>query len=156
MSLHKEISFEDEICGHLAAHGWFHADGDAAVYDRSRALFPPDLIAWVKATQDTAWDALSKNHGTVAQGVLLDRIRKQLDDRGTLGVLRHGIELIGLRRPIALAQFKPAMAMNPDIIARHAATTGCGSCGRSAIPQRVRTASTLCCSSTGCRSPPPS
>ena len=24
MSLHKEISFEDEICGHLAANGWFY------------------------------------------------------------------------------------------------------------------------------------
>jgi type I restriction enzyme R subunit len=121
MNLHKEISFEGEICGHLAAHGWIQAEGDAALYDRSRAVFPPDLISWVKTTQDTAWDALSKNHGTVAQGVLLDRIRKQLDDRGTLDVLRHGVELIGLRRPIALAQFKPAMTMNPDIVARYAA-----------------------------------
>ena len=53
--------------------------------------------------------------------MLLDRIRKQLDDRGTLDVLRHGVELIGLRQPIALAQFKPALAMNPDILARYAA-----------------------------------
>ena len=53
--------------------------------------------------------------------MLLDRVRKQLDDRGTLDVLRHGVELIGLRHPIALAQFKPAMAMNPDIVARYAA-----------------------------------
>jgi hypothetical protein len=27
VNLHKEISFEDEICGHLAAHGWFQASG---------------------------------------------------------------------------------------------------------------------------------
>jgi type I restriction enzyme R subunit len=64
MSLHKEISFEDEICGHLAAHGWFHDEGDAALYDRSRAVFGPDLIAWVQATQESAWDTLAKNHGT--------------------------------------------------------------------------------------------
>jgi type I restriction enzyme R subunit len=121
MSLQKEISFENEICGHLSAHGWLHAEGDAALYDRSRALFPPDLIAWVQTTQDVAWDTLTKNHGAGAQAVLLDRIRKQLDDRGMLDVLRHGVELIGLRRPIALAQFKPAMAMNPDIVARYAA-----------------------------------
>ena len=121
MSLHKEISFEDEICGHLAAHGWLHVEGDAALYERPRALFAPDLIAWAQATQNTAWDALAKNHGAGAQGVLFDRVRKQLDDRGTLDVLRHGVELIGLRRPIALAQFKPAMAMNPDIVARYAA-----------------------------------
>ena len=47
MSVHKEISFEDEICGHLAAHGWLYEVGDAAAYDRARALFPPDLVAWV-------------------------------------------------------------------------------------------------------------
>ena len=121
MSLHKEISFEDEICGYLAANGWLYVEGDAALYDRARALFPSDLIAWVQATQPKAWDTLVKNHGTGAQAMLLDRIRKQLDDRGTLDVLRHGVDLIGLRHPIVLAQFKPAMAMNPDIMARYAA-----------------------------------
>ncbi|UPT97680.1 type I restriction endonuclease [Bradyrhizobium barranii subsp. apii] len=121
MSLHKEISFEDEICSYLAAHGWLHAEGDAALYDRPRALFPSDLIAWVQATQPTAWQMLSKNHGASAEGILLDRIRKQLDDRGSLDVLRHGVELIGLRQPIAVAQFKPALAMNADILARYAA-----------------------------------
>jgi hypothetical protein len=30
MSLHKEISFETEICEHLAANGWLYAEGDAA------------------------------------------------------------------------------------------------------------------------------
>ena len=121
MSLHKEISFEDEICGYLAANGWLYVEGDAALYDRARALFPSDLIAWVQATQPEAWETLVKNHGAGAEAMLLDRIRKQLDDRGTLDVLRHGVELIGLRHPIALAQFKPAMAMNPDIMARYAA-----------------------------------
>jgi type I restriction enzyme, R subunit len=121
MSLHKEISFEDEICEQLATHGWFYDEGDAANYDRSRALFPPDLAAWVQATQPKAWESLVKNHGAAAQSVLLDRLRKQLDDRGTLDVLRHGVELIGLRAPIGLAQFKPAMAMNPEIVARYVA-----------------------------------
>jgi type I restriction enzyme R subunit len=121
MSLHKEISFEAEICGHLAAHGWLYAEGDAALYDRGRALFAPDLMAWVQATQPTAWQTLAKNHGTNAEPILLDRIRKQLDDRGSLDVLRHGIELIGVRQPIALAQFKPALAMNPDIMERYSA-----------------------------------
>jgi type I restriction enzyme R subunit len=119
MSLHKEISFEDEICDHLAAQGWLYEPGDAAHYDRSHALFAPDLIAWVQAAQPPAWEALTKNHGAAAETVLLDRVRKQLDDRGTLDVLRHGVEMIGLRQPLVLAQFKPATAMNPDIVARY-------------------------------------
>jgi type I restriction enzyme R subunit len=36
MSLHKEISFELEICQHLASHGWLYAEGDAASYDRTQ------------------------------------------------------------------------------------------------------------------------
>jgi len=121
MSLHKEISFEDEICASLAAHGWRYEANVAVSYDRARALFPPDLVAWLEATQPQAWEALTKNHGAAAEKVLFDRIRKQLDDRGTLDVLRHGVEMIGLKQPIALAQFKPALAMNPDILARYAA-----------------------------------
>ena len=37
MSLHKEISFETEICEHLGANGWLYAHGDATGYDRARA-----------------------------------------------------------------------------------------------------------------------
>lgn len=120
-NLHQEIHLETEICEHLAAHGWLYAEGDAADYDRGRALFPADVIAWVQATQPRAWDALHKNHGAQAVDVLLGRLRDSINQRGTLDVLRHGIELIGLRQPLTLAQFKPALAMNPDILTRYAA-----------------------------------
>jgi len=64
---------------------------------------------------------LNKNHGAQAADVLLGRLRDSINQRGTLDVLRHGIEMIGLRQPLALAQFKPALAMNPDILVRYAA-----------------------------------
>ena len=125
MSLHKEISFELEICQHLASHGWLYSEpgahGDAAGYDRARALFPADVLTWVQATQPQAWETLTKNHGAKADDTLLTRLRDQLDQRGTLDVLRHGIELLGLRAPLKLAEFKPALAINPDILARYAA-----------------------------------
>ncbi|RWP12297.1 MAG: type I restriction endonuclease subunit R [Mesorhizobium sp.] len=119
MSLHKEISFEVEVCDHLAANGWLYIEGDAAAYDRTRALFSADVVAWVKASQSKAWDTLTKSHGAAAEPLLLDRIRKQLDERGTLDVIRQGVEMIGLRAPLALAQFRPALAMNADILARY-------------------------------------
>lgn len=118
--LHREIHFETEICDYLAANGWLYSS-DGAGYDRARALFPADVIAYVQTTQPQAWAALQKNHGAGAEAVLLDRVRKSLDDRGTLEVLRHGVEMIGLRQPLALAQFKPALAMNPNILAKYAA-----------------------------------
>ena len=119
--LHKEINFEGEICDHLAANGWLYAANDAAGYDRARALFSADVLAWVQDTQPKAWDVLEKNHGAQAADVLLDRLRDSLNQRGTLDVLRHGIELLGLRQPLMLAQFKPALAMNPDILVKYAA-----------------------------------
>ena len=121
MSLHKEVSFETEVCQHLKANGWFYAEADATKYDRTRALFSSDVLAWVQDAQPTAWEALSKNHGAKAGETLLARLREQLDKRGTLDVLRHGIELLGLKQPLKLAEFKPAFGLNPDILARYAA-----------------------------------
>ncbi len=123
--IHKESQFETDICNHLGAHGWLYAppggEGDAKGYDTARALFPADLLAWVQATQPQAWEALSKSHGVAASAMLLDRLRKALDERGTLEVLRVGIDLLGLKAPLKLAQFKPALAMNPELQARYAA-----------------------------------
>jgi type I restriction enzyme R subunit len=121
MTLHLEIKFEDDICNHLAANGWLYAEKDAQYYDRARALYPADVIAWVQAAQPQAWEALNKSHGANAENTLLDRLRKQLDDRGTLDVLRNGIELLGLKQKLTLAQFKPALAMNEGLQARYAA-----------------------------------
>jgi type I restriction enzyme R subunit len=119
-NLHREIHFETEVCEHLAAHDWHYAANDAASYDRTRALFPADVVAWVQETQPKAWEALSKSHGKQAAEVLLGRLRDSINQRGTLDVLRHGIELLGLRQPLSLAQFKPALTMNPDILANYA------------------------------------
>ncbi len=121
MSIHQEITFENEICQHLGNHGWLYAEGDAAGYDRARALFPADVVAWAKETQPKAWEALVKNHGALAEETLLGRLRDQLNQRGTLDVLRQGIELLGLKQPLKLAEFKPALGINPDILARYVA-----------------------------------
>lgn len=119
MSLHKEVNFEIEICEHLAANGWMYSEGDGEYYDRDRALFAPDLLDWIQSTQPQAWEVISKNHGSQAGEILLSRLRHSLDARGTLDVLRHGIEIIGLRQPLPLAQFKPAMSINPEIVAKY-------------------------------------
>ncbi len=125
MPLHTEIEFERDICQHLAAHGWLYAEpgaeGDARSWDTPRALYPPDVLAWLQASQAQAWAQLSKLHGAAAEAVVLERLRKALDEQGTLAVLRHGVELVGLKAPLKLAQFKPALAMNAELQARYAA-----------------------------------
>ncbi len=120
-TLHREIHFEAEICATLSAQGWLYTDDDAALYDRARALFSQDVLEWVQATQPKAWEILTKNHDTQAGEVLLTRLRDSINQRGTLDVVRHGIELLGLRQPLTMAQFKPAFGLNPDILQRYAA-----------------------------------
>ncbi|EPY02317.1 type I restriction endonuclease subunit R [Magnetospirillum fulvum] len=119
--LHREIAFEDDICAHLAANGWLYDPADASAYDRARALFPADVLAWVRDTQPKAWEALVRAHGAAAETMLLDRLRKQLDDRGTLDVLRVGLEMVGPKEPVRLARFRPSLALNPALEAEYAA-----------------------------------
>ena len=119
MSLHKEIHLEEEICASLAGHGWVYEPCVSAQYDRARALFPEDTIAWMQETQPKAWAALEKGFAGKAAEVLFDRLRNQLDTRGTLDVLRNGIELHPVRGALHLAQFKPASGMNPDLTVKY-------------------------------------
>ncbi len=121
MSLHKEIHFEVEIAEHLGRHGWVYEEGVSAQYDRARALFPEDVIAWVQESQPVAWQALTKGHGLGADTRLLDQLRQNLDTRGTLDVLRNGIEMFPVKSKIALAQFRPASGINAAILTRYAA-----------------------------------
>lgn len=114
--LHREIHFEDAICLHLAGHGWLYTEGDAERYDRDRALFLPDLVAWLEATQPDAWAALGKAHGdSVRLDVLADRLRKCLNERGVLDVLRQGVSLVGARGTLSLLQSRPASGLNPEL-----------------------------------------
>lgn len=121
MNLHQEHHFEQEICQQLAANGWLYAEGDAAGYDREHGLYLPDLKAWLETTQADAWSSLVKTHGAQLDARVAERIRKNLDERGTLDVLRRGVEMVGLKAPLDLVQFRPAFSINPLIEERYAA-----------------------------------
>ncbi len=121
MSIHTEINFENAICEHLANHGWLYTDGDASRYDRARALFPDDVIAWLQESQPDAWDAATKNHGANAGDVIVSRLRDSINQRGTLDVLRNGFEMLGQRSKLSMMQVKPALEINAQIMARYTA-----------------------------------
>jgi len=121
MSLHQERHFETEICADLATQGWLYAEGDAEHYDRTHGLYLPDLLAWIEATQPDSWQRLTKTHGPAAAERIAERVRKNLNERGTLEVLRRGVEMLGLKESLSLVQFKPALAINPLILQHYAA-----------------------------------
>ena len=120
-TLHQEHHFESAICEHLGQNGWLYADGDAALYDKQNALFLPDLLAWIETTQPQSWQQLTQTHGVSLPKVLAERVRKCANEQGTLEMLRRGVEMVGLKKPLSLVQFKPALGINPDIQQAYAA-----------------------------------
>ena len=101
---HREKHFEDYIVQQLVARGW--QTGDSTGYDQNHALYPPDLAAWVKATQPVRWERLVAGHGDKAVATLMDRLAQALDKDGTVHVLRRGIKLAGAGE-ISLSEGQP-------------------------------------------------
>jgi len=119
MSVHLEEAFEKEVCEYLGSHGWFYQDKTADNYDRKLALYPPDLTAWLEESQKDLWETYKQKNGSKAEASLLQRVRDQLDQQGTLDLLRNGIEVMGLPKALKLAEFKPALGLNAEILARY-------------------------------------
>jgi type I restriction enzyme R subunit len=116
-SAHTEKAFEAAIEQHLLSHGW--AAGDPAGFDRERALFPAELLAFVQATQPKAWAAVQAYHAANAADALLSDLGKALAASGLLHVLRHGFHCFG--KHFKLAFFAPASGLNPELQAQYAA-----------------------------------
>ncbi|CAI8160473.1 MAG: Type I restriction enzyme EcoR124II R protein [Prochlorococcus marinus str. MIT 9215] len=121
MALHNEIEFEKEICDHLGSHGWIYEHPVAQHYNREKAVYTPDLIAWVQEAWPDAWESLQAKFGSKAEDQLLSAVRRELDQKGTLEVIRGGVAVLGLRSDLKLAEFKPALGLNEEILNRYKA-----------------------------------
>ena len=123
-----ELAFQNEIIAHLTADGWLL--GTSSDYDRERALYPEDVIAFVSNTQPESWEKFTKLHPQDPEKALLDLVTRQLErvdpsastkdmrKYGTLGVLRHPIKDRGVT--LQLCQFKPDHDLNPATLAAYA------------------------------------
>lgn len=120
-----EAEFETEIADWLAVQGGYEPVkfGNAAGQQDFRpdlGLDTADLFAFIGATQITEWDRLVKLYGgdqNAAQRAFAERVAKQIDQRGTVDVLRHGIVDHGVT--IQLAYFKPAHGLTPTLLDRY-------------------------------------
>lgn len=114
---HDEASFESVIEAHLLASGYVSLA--ATAYDAERALFPPVVLAFIRATQPKEWARLEALHGTNTETTVLKDLTHWLDTHGTLAVLRNGFKCYG--RTLRVAYFKPAHGMNPELATQYAA-----------------------------------
>lgn len=112
----KERQFETDVVEALTTTGGYSL-GVNGCYDVALGLDASELFAFVGATQIDAWNELIVRHGgdpDEAQTRFEQRLAGELDKRGTLDVLRRGVEDQGLR--FQLAYFRPAHAKNPDLV----------------------------------------
>jgi len=109
----NERAFEDGIETHLLNNGYHQ--GSALDYDPVLGLDPVQLFAFIGATQNDQWERLVAIHGDpdAAQRRFAERVAAQIDRRGTIDVLRHGVNDQGL--DFRLAYFRPASGLNPDL-----------------------------------------
>lgn len=124
----NELTFQTDMLKHLLASGWLL--GKAEHYNRELALYPEDLLGFVKETQDEQWQKFCALYPANPEQNFLERVASQLNKTdpnaaskdmrtfGTLGVLRHELRHRGTR--FSLCQFKPEHNLNPDTLARYA------------------------------------
>jgi type I restriction enzyme R subunit len=112
----KERTFEHEIEYWLTT-GAKKADryvkGSPSNFNRELAMDTGAVITFVKDTQPQAWADVEKRHGANAEREFLKRLCTELDKRGMIDVLRHGIVDLGV--PVRLAYFKPGSGMNKSL-----------------------------------------
>jgi type I restriction enzyme, R subunit len=122
-----ERGFEDAITGSLVDAGGYRVCkrgtkpewvGD---FNPRLGLDTEELLAFIAETQPAAWKRLLEVHDG-PDGVLQqfgDRLARQLDERGAVDVLRHGVNDHGIE--VRLAFFKPAHSLTPELTERYLA-----------------------------------
>ena len=127
MSKANELSFQNDMIRQLQSNGWML--GKAEHYNRELALYPEDVIGFVKDTQDEQWQKFCALYPVQPEQKFLERLAQQLNKAdpnaankeirsfGTLGVLRHELKDRGTR--FSLCQFAPEHDLNPDTLARY-------------------------------------
>lgn len=115
---HQEKHFEAYIVQQLVSCGWLQ--GETAGYDQNFALFPEDLVEWIKATQPKKWEKLVALNGDKAAATLMDRIAQALEKDGTVQMLRNGLKIAGAGE-ISLSEGLPEDDRDPTAWERYKA-----------------------------------
>lgn len=117
MPRHSETAFETVIEAHLLQAGYEPVA--AKGFDRERAIFPGEVLAFIRETQSKEWAKLEALHGDKTGEQILGDLCKWMDQNGSLATLRHGFKCYG--RTLHVAFFKAAHELNPELEARYAA-----------------------------------
>ncbi|MFJ3371732.1 type I restriction endonuclease subunit R [Pseudomonas sp. NPDC086251] len=111
----KEAQFQQDIISAMTAQGWL--TGPASGYDRRTALYTEDLLAYFRDAWPERWDKFAKANPNAPEDVLVQKLVRELEQSGTLDVLRHGFKLPAVK--VELCSFQSDHGMNPDTLKRY-------------------------------------
>ena len=114
-SIHTEAKFEAAIVEHLCSHGWIQ--GNSSDFSKDLAFDKKAIIDFVQTSQSKEWEKLKQYYKDETEIKFIQRLFKELDLRGMLDVLRHGIIDSGVK--FKLAYFKPDSKLNPDTLEQY-------------------------------------
>ncbi len=110
MPTYTEERFEDHIEAHLNRSGY--RSQQSAIYNRSLCLIPDEMLKFIQDTQPIVYQKLERQYGAETPVKLLDRVSREMQNRGVLDVLRNGVKDRGCY--FDLTYFQPSSGMNPD------------------------------------------
>ena len=110
MPTYTEERFEDHIEAHLNRSGY--RSQQSAIYNRSLCLIPDEMLKFIQDTQPIVYQKLERQYGADTPVKLLDRVSREMQNRGVLDVLRNGVKDRGCY--FDLTYFQPSSGMNPD------------------------------------------
>jgi type I restriction enzyme R subunit len=112
-NVHLEKVFETDIVSYLISHGW--VEGNSQEYNIPQALYISDALSWVKTAHTEAWEKLVSQHGAKAEEYFLSRLCAELEQLGSLHVLRHGFKIAGAGGTyFNMMQAQPRSSRNPE------------------------------------------
>src|SRR3989339_276043 len=111
-NIHTESTFESAIVGHLTDNGW-HLGNDSD-YSTDLAFDKKAVIDFIQSSQPKEWEKLIAYYREDTESKFVQRLFKELDLRGMLDVVRHGITDSGIK--FKLAYFKPDSGLNPETL----------------------------------------
>lgn len=117
MNRTSEAAFETAIEATLLGDGYTRINPKS--FDRERAIFPDEALAFIRTTQPKVWDKLEALHGEQTGARVLESLCKWLDTHSVLATLRHGFKCFG--KTLRIAFFRPAHGLNPELDARYQA-----------------------------------
>jgi type I restriction enzyme, R subunit len=113
--LHTEQTFESAIIAHLTSHGW--TEGNAANFSRETCFDEKAVLDFLKDSQADQWNNFTQFYKDDSETQLIKRLVKEIDLKGMLEVVRHGITDSGIK--FKLAYFKPESKLNDETIRQY-------------------------------------